>query len=360
MKKSLLALAVASLAASSVASAATIYNKDGVSMDTYGRIQSVAYSHNMENSSNLADRNYNDNGALTSGRLGFDFRSDLGYGIAGIAKVEWDVADNNKNAGFVARHIWVGLDFGAGGKVMVGRMNNGINLVNDTTDIFEDQGANAVLGDERRSGLIGYEFSSNGFDLRATYQLATNGQDVGMDEGKGLDLDSGFTIGAGYTTPTVGFGPIAFRAGYSQATTQYKDTYTTEESVIGQSGDKGIKDYDQYALGLAWGSLDNGLYLGTLYNQKTFNKTVGDDIEYTGYEAVVAYGFTNGLSVKAGYNHAEREVGDKKDKFIRVPLLANYAFNANFNVWAETSFDGGSDDKNDEGTKFSAGMRYSF
>ena len=44
MKKSLLALAVASIAAASAASAATVYDKDGTSMEVYGRVQAVAYS----------------------------------------------------------------------------------------------------------------------------------------------------------------------------------------------------------------------------------------------------------------------------------------------------------------------------
>ena len=46
MKKSLLALAIAALAASSAVSATTVYDKDGTSLDIYGRVQSVIYSRN--------------------------------------------------------------------------------------------------------------------------------------------------------------------------------------------------------------------------------------------------------------------------------------------------------------------------
>lgn len=359
MKKSLLALAVASLAASSVASAATVYNKDGASMDIYGRVQSVFYNSNMANSAS----GYDDNGAATTGRLGLNLRSDLGYGVAGIAMMEWDVEDGSKS-GFRARDFYVGLDFGAGGIVKVGRMNNGINLVNDTTDIFEDQACWGNWGDERHDALIGYEFSSNGFDLRASYQLPANGQYMGKDYDGDLDLDSGFTVAAGYTTPAVGFGPIAFRAGYSEFTTQYKDGATGSMGAPVFKSD--IKGFNQYAIGLGWGTVGNGLYLGALYNAKTFELLNNQpDVELTGYEAVVAYGFNNGLTVKAGYNYGEKEKGNTTHKIARVPLLADYAFNANFNVWVETSFDAGSDDKGDayftdQGNMFSAGMRYTF
>ena len=74
MKKSLLALAVAALAASSVASAATIYDKDGVSVDVYGRVQAVYYS---QDSGSNAQSAANDGNLNASSRLGFNFRSEL-------------------------------------------------------------------------------------------------------------------------------------------------------------------------------------------------------------------------------------------------------------------------------------------
>ncbi len=44
MKKTLLALAVAAMATSTVASAANVYDKDGTSLTVGGRVQSVFYS----------------------------------------------------------------------------------------------------------------------------------------------------------------------------------------------------------------------------------------------------------------------------------------------------------------------------
>ena len=73
MKKSLLALAIAALAALSAVSATIVYDKDGTSLDIYGRVQSVIYSRNA----NGAGANANDNTIVASGRLGFDMRTQL-------------------------------------------------------------------------------------------------------------------------------------------------------------------------------------------------------------------------------------------------------------------------------------------
>ena len=78
MKKSFLALAVAAVAAtalSSVASATTVYDKDGNSLDIYGRVQSVYYSDKWSGVSN------EEGSFKTSARLGLDLRTQLTSGI---------------------------------------------------------------------------------------------------------------------------------------------------------------------------------------------------------------------------------------------------------------------------------------
>ena len=80
MKKSFLALAVAAVAAtalSSVASATTVYDKDGNSLDIYGRVQSVYYSDKWSNGVSNEDGTFS-----TSARLGLDLRTQLTSGIA--------------------------------------------------------------------------------------------------------------------------------------------------------------------------------------------------------------------------------------------------------------------------------------
>ena len=81
MKKTLLAVAVAASAVSSAASAATIYDKDGTSVDVYGRVQAVYYSQDSGNNAQSAS---NDGNLNASSRLGFDFRSELAPWVAAV------------------------------------------------------------------------------------------------------------------------------------------------------------------------------------------------------------------------------------------------------------------------------------
>ena len=136
MKKSLLALAVASITASSIASAAIVYDKDGTSMDVYGRIQAVAYSQDSANTSASGDA-----GIVGSGRLGIDVRTQLTDGVAAFGNVEWDVADSDGNDSFSNRYLWVGADFGHYGQLKAGRFEDAVyNGVTVVTDIFDDWG----------------------------------------------------------------------------------------------------------------------------------------------------------------------------------------------------------------------------
>lgn len=80
MKKSLLALAVAAIATS--ASAATVYDKDGTSMDVYGRVQSVVYSTHATPVKSA------DSTLQTSGRLGLNLRQQVTPGFAVLANAE--------------------------------------------------------------------------------------------------------------------------------------------------------------------------------------------------------------------------------------------------------------------------------
>ena len=123
MKKSILALAVASVAMSSVASAATVYDKDGTSLEMYGRVQAVVYSNHA------SDNSYGDTGLTATGRLGFNMRTQLNDSIAAFANAEWDVADGNgADDSFDVRRLYVGTDFGTYGKLQAGRFEDAILL----------------------------------------------------------------------------------------------------------------------------------------------------------------------------------------------------------------------------------------
>ena len=360
MKKSLLALAVASVAMSSVASAATVYDKDGTSLEMYGRVQAVAYS------THAAKNSYSDNSIQTSGRLGFNLRTPLNDSIAAYANAEWDVADDDKTDTFNNRRIYVGTDFGTYGKLQAGRFEDAIYWnVTSYSDVYEDWGCWGQFGDgDKRDGMIMYSWSGYGISFMATYGTAKDGQTVegAWDADETLDLDNAYAVGLGYTTPDVLFGPISINVGYGSANVQ--------SDVNPLRDNHNYDSYDNYAASLVWGSIDVGPYLAAVWNMRDFNMINGEN-DYTvqGVEAVVAYGFENGVSIRTGYQwvNNDEDNGQSVDGQI-IPVYVNYNVTPNFNVWAEARFDVGTDSEFDELTKYydlsedvySCGARYTF
>ena len=92
---------------------------------------------------------------------------------------------------------------------------------------------------------------------------------------------------------------------------------------------------------------------------------------------MISYGFDNGLSLAAGWEYSRNyaqganSTDDATQIIRKIPVYANFEFNPNFNVWAEASFDAGSDKQingvllGNEATAedhalFSIGARYTF
>lgn len=359
MKKSILALAVASVAMSSVASAATVYDKDGTSLEMYGRVQAVVYSNHA------SDNSYGDTGLTATGRLGFNMRTQLNDSIAAFANAEWDVADGNgADDSFDVRRLYVGTDFGTYGKLQAGRFEDAIYWnVTSYSDVYEDWGCYGQFGDaDKRDGMIMYSWSGYGVNFMATYGTAKDAQTVegawAADET--LDLDNAYAVALGYTTPDVLFGPISINVGYGSANVQ-------NNAINGGDFDS----YDNYAASLAWGSIDVGPYLAAVWNMRDFNMVnSADDYTVQGVEAVVAYGFENGVSIRTGYQwvNSDEDNGQSVDGQI-IPVYVNYNVTPNFNVWAEARFDVGTDDEFYAYTNetydltenvYSVGARYSF
>ena len=347
MKKSLLALAVAALAASSVASAATIYDKDGVSVDVYGRVQAVYYS---QDSGSNAQSAANDGNLNASSRLGFNFRSELTSWAAAFANVEWQNADDDANNDFNSRYLWVGVDFGQFGAVKFGKFEDAVKYVIATTDIFDDWGCNGQLGNDDRFWAEG----------------SVGGNAAGSAEK--ADIEYSYAASVGYTSPAVLFGPISVKAGFGGA--QFQD----QDAADNNGGDYYNNFYDSYtqwAVAASWGTLGDGLYLGVMGQARSFDvyKTAynsvtarpfdtgisADDYTVSGVEAVVSYGFANGVSLTTGWEwmNVDYDGADNPDvDAYTIPVYVNYQINPNFRVWAEARFDAGTDDGNTANDSF--------
>ena len=354
MKKSFLALAVAALAATSIstASAATVYDKDGTSLAVYGRVQAVVYSDKTDNATFTANNGTKEQNATAvgSGRLGFDMRSQVYGDIAAFAKAEWDMSDGNGHQQFDARYMWIGLDFAQAGQFKLGTFEPAIKYAIEQTDIFDDWGCTGLAGnDDKREAMAMYSWSGYGVDVRASVELpGTKTQVDGAYklQDEDADVDYGVALAVGYTSPDVVFGPIAVRAGYEKV--EFAD------STINNIGTTHIYDsYDQYAIGLSWGSLNLGPYVGAVYHEREFDVNgikAGEDgykTSVTGYEFVVGYSFANGISARTGYLVQEYKDDADKAEAKSVPVYVNWQLNPQVNVWAEARFDAGTDDATD-------------
>ena len=389
MKKSLLALAVAALAATSfasTASATTVYDKDGTSLSIYGRVQAVYYSDEASG----VTRDYGVTGEAdkegsinASGRLGFDLRSQINPYVAGFAKAEFEmsngnnIVDNGEDDHFYGRYLWVGFDFGQYGQFKVGKFEEAIKYAISQTDIYDDWGCLGLNGnDDRREGVVQYQWNGYGVDVIASYAFAKNNEhlDGAYEVGENVDLDYSASIAVGYTSPDVLFGPIAVRAGYltgefadnsrNNAIGYYQGVQVNNNQVVAVEGDDSVyyDSYDQFAVGLSWGSLNLGPYVAAVFQQRTFdliNDLPGtdpnsgiDETKVTGYEFAVGYNFGNGLLVRAGYNHQKYEIGSDEAEGACIPVYVNYNFNPQVQVWAEARFDAGTDDDENDGANF--------
>ncbi len=382
MKKTLIALAVASVAVASVAQAATVYDKDGTSLAVYGRIQSVIYNGDTSSSSD-----YNDNSMDTSARLGLDMRTQLAPWVAGFGKAEWEAANGDSGEGtdgedFNARYLWVGFDFGQFGSVKFGKFEDAIKYAIAPTDIFEDFGCVAQLGnDDRRSGQAMYEWSGYGVDVKLSASTASDNQQVDgayYADGENLDINAGGAIALGYTSPDVLFGPISVKAGYSYAQFQQDSENPDNGPRIGTAGT--YDDYNQWAASLSWGG-DVGFYTAVMYSNRDFTmykdavpyagRTV-DDYAVQGVEFVLRYTFQNGMSVFGGYQWQNVDMdgaGNPDVDASTVNLEFDYQITPNFKVWTEARWDVDTDEGYDDVTNsvtnyeedcYSIGARYTF
>ncbi len=374
MKKSLLALAVAAFAFGSAAQATTVYDKDGTSVAIHGRVQAILY--NGDNSATGSNLNSID----SSARLGVDLRTRLTDWVSLFGYTQWEAANGEDGEGdddFNGRYLWVGADFGQFGSIKAGKFEDALKYTIEPTDIFEDFGCVAQLGnDDRRSGQIMYEWSGFGVDFKVSYNSSANSTHVDgayyADES--LDLKHGVAASIGYTTPDVLFGPISVRAGYSGAWFQDND-----ES---ESNFNGYDDYQQWAASITWGG-DVGPYASVMYSSRDFDlKTVGalttadgraiDDYKVQGVEVALAYNFETGVTVMGGFQWANLDMDGARTINTNAYVLnfeVDYQLAPNFKVWAEARWDLGTDDNYDVQTLgntnytedcYSVGARYTF
>ena len=373
-KKSLLALAV--VAAATSANAATVYDKDGTSLAVGGRVQAVVYNGNA---AGIAE---NDAGLVNSARLNIAGSTKINDSVSVFAFSEWNMADGNTSGqswgdSINTREQYVGADYGDFGKILGGKTYDAANAVLAATDVFEDFGARlqGSINGDRRTGMFRYVYDNNGIFGSVSYQTAADGSSVA---GNNADVEGGFAAAAGYTFDNVVFGPLSFKAGYSYI----KGQNDFSKTIVQFKNSETFDNFKVISASIAWGSTDNGLYIGALYNTQRVKQRANDFVpsnssnsdKKKGYEFVVGYTFDNGIGAFTGYNFVDQKykvgsINQGTATIRRVPVYVNYAINGNFNIWGEAEFDANSSTTKDgqrqypefeTGTMLSAGARYTF
>ncbi len=394
MKKSVLAVAIAAAAfAASAASAAQVYDKDGTTLAVGGQIEFMAgnagndYFGNSGHDATTRDR----------ARLTMAGRTQLTNGIAAYAYNEWQIdhkGTSEEDQKVAARQQYLGVDFNKFGKVQVGRYTDPFEYASNLVDVLDEVGIYGGF-DERNSGHISYMWSGFGFDAGVSYQMAVDNYRADELGGK-FNVDSGFSVYAGYTSPAVVFGPISVRAAYLYLNGQdARDNQQTIKNNLPDFTDEatGIKFTNNYFanqldnaksidVALAWGTNGKGLYVATNYNYSKIQLRDGsvgttanipgvsdpqkissnfDDAAFSykvkAWESVVTYGFENGIRIGASYHFIKWDTDadsaysedlqytgyEGERKFVQ--LIADYNVTPNFKVWAEGLIDAGSDDR---------------
>ncbi|WP_417618235.1 porin [Oceanisphaera sp.] len=338
MKKTILALTIPALFATS-ASAVEIYSaEDGSKVDLYGRLQYNAGATGYQVATNAAGQYVDEDGnqvfdkaeAAASDerqnfggaglvRLGVNVNYVLNQDISLIGKYEanFDAEGGNSTNEIDTRYAWLGFRFMDTTELAFGKSEAPRAQLTNLTDTFDIFGGNATNagGFNRVDDQIRLSYADNGIDLRAAYAFNdARKQDDNLDNTN--HEDSRWGVSAGYTSP-VGFGVVA--------------SYNQEDNnnVTNGEDDK----TKEWGLGAHY-SID-GFYFAGLYGQRDSDVLNADDDGSKFWELQAAYS-VDAWTLIANYAKEDGRKASSGDEFIdEYTLGARYALNTKTKVYAE-------------------------
>ncbi|NQZ91189.1 MAG: porin [Moritella sp.] len=330
MKKSLLALVLPSLFASTVG-AVEVYNDDNQSVNVYGR----AYAgHDFSGDDKNA--NYGNDSYI---RIGAKLKSDITDSLSAFGRYElqYDLDDSEKTPTTKTRLAYVGLDSEVGA-FSFGRQYNAVTLTSDLTDIAYTNAHGGNLGNTSRdNSTFKYSNKFAGLQFDASYRFDDTQENI--DDGTGNiinvngESDSEYSLAAAYE---LDFG-LTLAAGFSAKSPT--DDYDASIFLLGASYQTGPVNV---AATFAQGS-----------------EFKGEGTDHTAYEFAVEYKITKQLRAQVLYNFQELEdtvSSVKTDSVDDLVFGVRYDFNKSLRTVAEYRINGvdGMDDD------FHLAARYSF
>ncbi|AWX15508.1 porin [Mergibacter septicus] len=207
MKKTLVALAVAALAATS-ANAAVVYNQDGTKLDINGSVR-VLLNKNTKTRANLGN---------DGSRINFSAKQDLGNGLSALGYVRLKIDGDNASKLSVNK-LYAGLGYDGVGTLTLGKQNTTADDV-ALGDYTYKWGGNSTLttDGEKVAKFRSADFA--GFSFGADYL-------VGNKEKGGAGLKQGYGVSAFYTANFADDVTLKANAGY-----------TTQKNILATDADK--------------------------------------------------------------------------------------------------------------------------
>ncbi|WGY47824.1 porin [Vibrio sp. ABG19] len=340
MKKTLIALAVSTVAIASGAQAAELYNQDGTSLDIGGRI---------EGRLSLKDGKGDDASRVRVHIAGKTAINDSLYGL-GFYEAELKTNDDggfygddgeSEGTDITTRLAYAGLG-GNFGLVSYGKTEGSLGVITDFTDIFSGIAGNTAADKlkvaDRTDNMLAYKGQFDDLALRGSYRFAD--RDNGASGDYNDNDQDGYSLSAIYA-----FGDTGFTAGAGYAEQDEANEYMLAASYT-------IADF--YFAGV----FTDG--------EKQASATDNSTQDYTGYELAAAY--TLGQTVfTAAYNNAENENDTAVDN---LAFETAYFFKPNFRAWVSYNFNmidegdttapGTTASKADSEDEVGLGLRYDF
>lgn len=344
-KKFLLSILAISIVPFS-SNAATVYSKDGTSLDVFGSVSAMAMTDKAARTiKSSTEKKNSDNTLLTSVHAGIAGRSKITDGLYTLAYSEWLMPTGNNGVDtFKARSQYVGVDALELGTLTFGRGDNAYYAVAGVTDVFTELDPRVndhyAYGDQMPS-LIMYSLSSMSWDLRLSFQTASddiNDNKVNIHNGAAFSvatrLKSGISVSYGMSyydfqynqdqESVAAFAPIVNKMHFKSL----NDTFSANLFKPSWKIDKGVS--------ISYGTFGEGLYAGANFTVSKY-----DNFTHKLYsvDTVVNYTFDNGLGFSAGYG-IKRFNG--ANIIADVELGAYYQVCPTFKVFAEGTIDASS------------------
>ncbi|OBW94410.1 porin [Gallibacterium salpingitidis] len=377
MKKTLVALAVAAVAATS-ANAAVVYNQDGTKVEVGGQLRLLLAKDKYER----ADLKYG------SSRLVFKATQDLGDGYSALGNVEVRFNDPGSNdSGAYAKRLYAGFAKDGVGQITFGRQLTNLDDVGLSDFTYDLGGVNLTRTDAnkdirfRSADFAGFQFGLDyffgeqdkekynhgagfGTSLFYTAQLAQDTtlqfnagfSQTKVKSGKFVDLDEKLLEVSGYdkdgnkiyTTSSyaaatedslpykehkvnafivgtkLATGPFAFAVDYSQSkATDNQDGIAFEASHTGEVIKLPINKLQQLEVGAKYNYLDNASVYGEyIYRKASFADSDAEKVKVNQFILGTDYKFAKNVITYVEASTANWKYGDdsSRDNKFRVGL----------------------------------------